>query len=43
MKTGKLIFNAAHPYQNRNDEKPYITVTFLETQKILAKKIAENI
>ena len=27
-KTGKLIFNPAHPYQNRKDEKSSIPVTF---------------
>ena len=30
MKKGKLIFNRAHPYQNRKYEKSYNSVTFLK-------------
>ena len=38
MKIGKLNIDAAHPYQNREDEKSYIPVTFYKIQEPLTEK-----
>ena len=39
MKTGKIIFDPSHPYQNREDDKFHIPVTFYKNAENTGGKV----